>query len=250
MDNNQSTQQSSNNDLHLARARRRGSAKSSGLNSLFALLRSPWLLWPLLWLILLLAATFSIFSLTFTGFVNREEPVPLVVQVPDVATSGSDRVAIWAIGAMVACAAGYWVVFRQLQGSSQPKKQRQRRQRRSHKSRQRQLQILPVQQPATSTRVKPLTVVEPNIPEPIPEPPVVETAEPTIPEPPVVEVKETNPISDSNGINEEPIITILPPEDSQQVDVEKVSLAEMMDIRKHRPLSSILGKTYDEETED
>ncbi|PIG91140.1 hypothetical protein [Gloeocapsopsis sp. IPPAS B-1203] len=246
MDDNQSTQQSSQqrSNLQLARARRRSSAKSSALSSLFALLLSPWLLWPLLWLILLLIATLSIFSLTFTGFVDRVDPVPLVAPTPETATSGSDRIAIWVVGAIVACAAGYGVVFRQLQGSSsQPK--RQRRQRRTRK-----------RLPRISPRVE-TSVVEPTISVPPPKPsvkvtesveppPVAKIREPQISEPPTAEVKDTIPISDSHGSSEDPRVTILPPEELQAVDVEKVSLAEMMDIRKHRPLSSILGKTYDE----
>ncbi|OKH26432.1 hypothetical protein [Chroogloeocystis siderophila] len=245
MDDNQSTQQSSQqrSNLQLARARRRGSAKSSTLlNSVLAVLCSPWLLWPLLWLILLLVATLSIFSLTFAGFVDRPESAPLVVQVPDAVITGSDRLVIWVVGAIVICAAGYWVVFRQLKGSSQPKRKHQRRQRRS-RNRKQQLQMLLAQQPSAVPRVKPPIVIEPEI-SPTPKPPVVEVAEPHSFEPTVVEVL------DSNGSREDPVITILPPEDAQQVDVEKVALAEMMDIRKRRSLSSILGKTYDEETEE
>ncbi|MUL38489.1 hypothetical protein [Gloeocapsopsis dulcis] len=245
-DDNQSTQQSSQqrSDLQLARARRRGSAKSTALNSLFALLLSPWLLWPLLWLILLLATTLSIFSLTFTGFVDRvETPVPLVVQTPDTATSGSNRIAIWVVGAIVVCAVGYGIVFRQLQGSSQPKRQRRQRTRKR----------LPRK---VRPRVK-STGVEPTISVPTPEPPVKVTEsveppiakirEPQIPEPPITDVKETIPVSDGNGSGEDPKVTILPPEEIQSVNVTRVLLAEMMDIRKHRSLSSILGKTYDDE---
>ncbi|PPS42670.1 hypothetical protein [Chroococcidiopsis sp. TS-821] len=254
MDENQSTQQSSRqrSALQLARARRRGSAKSSTFfNSVLALLRSPWLLWPLLWLILLLAATLSIFSLTFAGFVDRPESTPLVVQVPEATIINSNRLLVWIIGAIVICAAGYWVVFRQLKGSSQPIRKRQRRQRRRSRNRQRQVQMLQAQQPSTTPSAKPPSV-EPNtsIPTSTPTLPVTEVTEHRSSEPPVVEVTEPNSVSASHGSSENPVITILPPEDVQPVDVEKVSLAEMMDIRKRRSLAAILGKTYDEETED
>ena len=42
----------------------------------------------------------------------------------------------------------------------------------------------------------------------------------------------------------EPLVTVLPPEQSHPLDAGEESLAEMMDIRKHRPLSSILGETF------
>jgi hypothetical protein len=243
MDDNQSTQQSSqqrSSNLQLTRAKRRESPISA-LSSLFTLLLSPWLLWPLLWLILLLAATLSIFSLTFTGFVDRENTsVPQVVQIPE-ATSGGDRIAIWVVGAVVACAAGYWVVFRQLQGSSQPK--------RKHSRRQRTRKRLPrkVYPSVESTEVEPnISIPAPESPIKVVEPPIAKIKHPQIPTP-ITEVNKTAPVSDNNTGGEEPKVTILPPEEIQAVDVAKVSLAEMMDIRKHRPLSSILGKTYDDE---
>lgn len=246
MDDNQSTQQSSQqrHDLQLARARRRGSPRSSAWNSLVALLLSPWLLWPLLWLILLLAASVSIFSLTFTGFSDRPNSVPQVAPVPAV-NSDSDHIAIWVIGAIVVCAAGYWVVLRQLQDSSPP--QRQRRAKRSRKRLPQKLR----------SRVK-STIVEPTTSTPTPEPsvtftesvaepPIINSREPQNSTPPIADIPEPFSGSDSNGSSVDPQVTILPPEEVESVDVEKVSLAEMMDIRKHRPLSSILGKTYDEE---
>ena len=38
----------------------------------------------------------------------------------------------------------------------------------------------------------------------------------------------------------EPVVTVLPPEESDLLDAADESLAEVMDIRKHRSLSSIL----------
>jgi hypothetical protein len=38
----------------------------------------------------------------------------------------------------------------------------------------------------------------------------------------------------------EPMVTVLPPEESTLVESEEESLAEMMDIRRHRSLASIL----------
>jgi hypothetical protein len=48
-------------------------------------------------------------------------------------------------------------------------------------------------------------------------------------------------IPDNNLNTElEPVVTVLPPEESDLLDSVDESLAELMDIRKHRSLSSIL----------
>lgn len=240
MDDNQSTQQSSDGDLQITHTRHR--KKTPSRNFLIRVLqRSPWLLWLVLWLSLFIATSLSIFSLTYAGFGTRQaRPLPpIIVETPASASSRNDsQIALWVLGAIFVCGAGYWFVFRQLQAPPKPKRIRLKRQQSRDQRLQRLNSLKEVPQTAPTTPlVEPLISVPPVEPAP-PKPPISE--------PEVISAPEYSNVPDDNNDDRqaEPVITILPPEASPPVDVENVSLAEMMDMRKHRSLSSILGKDY------
>lgn len=244
MENNQSTQQSTEaSDSKLASSSRPGVGLPDKINFLLQFLkRAPWLIWAALWLLLVATSVVAIFNLTHTGFVAQRnlqptpantlplvktpakttQPTPLQKPVKVPSRTGTS-LALLLIGAAVICTVGYLVVFKILFTPSSGKtRQRVRASQRRH-NRQQRRRLLQANNP-------------PIIVTPVPEENALE------PEP---EPKNIN----LNNAYTEPVVTILPPETSEPLNVE-VSLAEMMDIRKHRSLSSILEENVEQESQE
>lgn len=220
MENNESTQQQSSelSDSKLAQSSRRP-AQLATLNFLLKLLkRWPWLVWTGVWAFLLLITAIAIFSLTYTGGVQHKEPEPTPRAAENPAETSSQKgspMPLLLLGAVaLSCVAGSLVLAKRrlATSSQQPTKlrQRQRSSARGLTRRQQRKQLL-------------------QEPPPIPTPPEE-------PQPPVAPVPAET----------EPVVTVLPPEESHPLDAGEESLVEMMDIRKNRSLSSLLGDNFKE----
>lgn len=211
MDNNQTIQQQSSesSDSNLAQSNPVG--KPAGLKSILALLNHhPWLIWSGVWVFLLAITAIALFSLTHTGHVEQTpEPTPVAAEKPAAKSSQTGNpMTLWLLGAVaLSCAAGSLVIYKRLKNPSWPSQLRKRVKRSSAQvlTRRQQRQQQPQESPPVPT-------------------PVVESLAPVATAP-----DET-----------EPMVTVVPPEESHPLDSGEESLAEMMDIRKQRPLSSIL----------
>lgn len=219
MEDHQSTQQQSPDLKHSKLARTDRRPKLLPPNLLVALLkRYPWLLWSGMWVLLLSAAAFissiAIFSLMHTGRVAHQElPQPIATENPAKASQTTSTMFLWVLGAvaLTCSAAGYLASQRSNSSSSsaKPEKPVKRSAARIPTRRQRRRR---------SRR------------ELLPSPP-----------PP-----EPKPITPPVPAEIEPVVTVLPPEESHPLDTGEESLAEMMDIRKQRSLSSILDEPFKE----
>lgn len=219
MENNESTQQQSSelSDSKLAQPSRRPTQLAT-LNFLLKLLkRWPWLVWTGVWAFLLLVTAIAIFSLTYTGGVQQKEPEPTPTAENPAETSSQtgSPMPLLLLGAVaLTCVAGSLVIVKRrlATSSQQPTKlrQRQRSSARGLTRRQQRKQLL-------------------QDPPPVPTPPEE-------PQPPVAPVPAET----------EPVVTVLPPEESHPLDAGEESLVEMMDIRKNRSLSSLLGENFKE----
>lgn len=240
MDNNQSTQQSSG--LNYSEVTQSSHRHTPGnKNFLIAMLRHyPWLIWGGMWLLLLLVSIASIISLTHPIGVEPEEPQqkPVAVEKPTKISPQTDRtLPLLVLGAAAfTITAGSLVVikFRYSKARS-PKRSLTRRQQRK----------LMLEAQTSATQSQPLT---PPAPMPNLQPGVtVQPLEKPLDTGEVIEVPDDNLPSTANNSTqnndlkpEEPLVTVLPPEENDLTDAGEELLAEKMDIRKHRSLSSIL----------
>lgn len=219
MENNETTQQQSS-ELNYSKPTwwSRSPVQFASLNSILKLIkRWPWLILPGVWVFLIALTAIALFSLTYTGRVQQEEPKPTPVatdNLPETSSQASNPIALWLLGtATLTCAAGYLVIYKRLNSSSRPAKLRERVKRSFTQglTRRQQRKRLLQESPPVSTPLEPL--------------------------PPVVPVPTEI----------EPVVTVVPPEESHPLDSGEESLAEMMDIRKHQSLSSILGNSKSSE---
>ncbi len=215
MEKNQNTQQSSLSSSKLVRRSGRRPRLPAGWNLISLLKHHPWLIWSGLWLFLLATTTTAIFSLTNGDYVAQEpQPKPVKVESPtETSFPAGSAIPLWVLSAVaLSCAAGYLVISKKLNSlSRRPAKLRKSVESSSEQTltrRQRREQLHQELPPVTA----PLEQMPPVTP-PLP-----------------AEI--------------EPVVTVLPPEESHPLDSGEESLAEMMDIRKQRSLSSILGEPF------
>lgn len=207
MENNETTQQSSqSSQSKLARSNRR-SGKLVSLSFLLKLLkRWPLIIWSGVGVFLIAITAISIFSLTYTGRVQKEKPASLPVEQP-VQPSSRRGDSLWLLGAIViTCAVGS-VVIAQRWKTSRAVNLRQRVKSSSKTLTRRQQRKRAVQESPSIT--------------------TDESAPPAAPAP----------------TDQKPVVTVLPPEENHPSDTSQEQLAEMMDIRKHKSLSSILDNS-------
>lgn len=218
MENNQSTQQSS---AKLTRSNRRP-RQTVNWNFLLTLLKhSPWLIWVGV-LVLLSAISFNaISSLIYGGNLPQAEPQPAPIAAQKPAKTSSQTTSypqLWLFGAVaLSCVAGSLIIYKRL-NSSQPHQLRLRSSGRSLTRRQQRKRTIKALPSSFPLRKPPLSAITSSIST------AVESPSPT------------TPVLDKS----EPVVTVLTPESSQRLDSGEESLAEMMDIRKQRSLSSIL----------
>lgn len=211
---NQSRQQQSSelSTSALAQASPHPGQAVGGLKSLIELLkRYPWLIWGGMWAFLVALSAISIISLTHTGPVEQQKPAPTPVATekpPASSSHTSSSIYLWLLGAAaLTCGAGSLLIYKRLKSSSLCDKLPNPLKSSSERSLTRR------------QRRKRMFQENPPLPTPLEEP-----------QPPAQPVPAEI----------EPVVTVLPPEESHPLDAEEESLAEMMDIRKQRSLSSIL----------
>lgn len=246
MDNHQSTQQLAELDYsEVTQSSRRHTP--SNKNFFMAMLRHyPWLIWGGMWVLLLLISIISIISLTHPIGVEQEEPQqkPIAVEKqtkisPQTRSPQTDRtLPLLVLGATVfTLTAGSLVIIKLRYSKRSPKRSLTRRQ-------QRKL-MLEAQASSSATQSQPLT---PPAPTPDAQPGVTVLPSQKPLDAGVIEVPDDSlPLSATDNLTqdkdskpEEPLVTVLPPEESDLADPGEELLAEKMDIRKHRSLSSIL----------
>ena len=209
MENNQSTQQSSElSDSQVAQSDE-PLEKPAGRKSPLELLKYyPWLLWSGLLVFLLAITAIAIFSLTHTGLMEKEQPEPKPVtpeKTVKTSSQSANPIPLWLLGTVVvSCAAGSLVFYKWLKKPSQSRLRKRVKRSSAQVLKRRQQRQKQLQSP------------------PVPTPP-----EPLLPVAPVPAEKESE-------------VTVLPPEESHLLDSGEESLAEMMDIRKHQSLASFL----------
>ncbi len=240
MENNQSTQQSSGLDYsEVTQSSHRHTPGNK--NFLIAIFRHyPWLIWGGMWLLLLLISVASIISLTHPPGVEPEEPQqkPVVVEKPTKISPQTDRtlpLLVLSAAAFTLTAGSLVIIKFRYSKARSPKRSLTRRQQRK----------LMLEAQAATTQSEPLT---PPAPTPAAQSGVtVQASEKPLNAAEVIEVLDNSLLSTANNSTqnndlkpEEPLVTVLPPEENDLADVGEESLAEKMDIRKHRSLSSIL----------
>lgn len=254
MSNNQSTQQSS----QLSKPE---PPKSSRNRQLELLRNHPWLLLIVVGALLAAIAALAISSLVSIGRVTGDKPAQTTINTDETTQFGEQqptKSANWLVAIVLlgAGSAGAVVIYRRLKSSGMPTFSWWRNAK-SRLTRRQQRKLLLQQSKTTALIVEPqpVAVVE--------SPPIVdivvvedntsaselEPAEVALPlEEIVIDADLQPPVepevvaSNLESNLQEPIVTILPPENEQAVDTR--SLAEMMDIRQHLPLSTILQPDF------
>ena len=278
MENNQSTQQDSSHlGSSKKRLNHRKSVGAANLNSLLNLIkRSPWLVWSGLWILLLVTSVIAILSLTHPLGVEQEpESKPVAVEKPSETPSQTGRPILWLVGAAAfTVAASSLVILKRLNSSVKAPQLRNASAKRGITRRQQRKILLqenshqahsePVADEIKLVGTIPLAASQS----------LASGAQSLVVADDVsldANVRGNNslnsqtevPLRESHALNSdekmfaapgdhfstpdnnlntqlEPVVTVLPPEESDLLDSADESLAEVMDIRKYRSLSSIL----------
>jgi hypothetical protein len=253
MDNNQSTDSQSAQQHSSALSYSQPAQSSQHLgqsarkNFLPELIRhSPWLVLIGVWSFLAAITTIAFFSITQVSNLKQEEPEPTPVETanPNTFQTRSSR-PWWLLGTVALIgAAGSVVIAKWVKSSSGLPKLRQRAKFTAKRklTRRQQRKILQGKQPSfTSLPIVPLPAkTEPEITVLQPEEnQSLQSSESLVEKMPPAEEKQLLNLEQLHAV------TVLPPENNTLNSGEE-SLAEKMDIRKHLPLSTILGETYQE----
>lgn len=279
MENNQSTQQGSSQlDSSKERLNHRKSVGAAKLNSLLNLIkRSPWLVWSGLWILLLVTSVIAILSLTHPLGVEPEpESKPVAVEKPTETPLQTGRPVLWLVGAAAfTVAVGSLVILKRLNSSVKAPQLRNASAKRGITRRQ-QRKILLQENLSPQTHSEPVAdEIKPVVTIPlIASQSLASSAQSLlVPDDVSLDVNESGNnslnsqtevlIKESHALNSdekmfadpgdrfstpdnnlntelEPVVTVLPPEENDLLQSADESLAEVMDIRKYRSLSSIL----------
>ena len=178
---------------------------------IYLLTQHPLLLLTGLLTMFLGTATLAIYSLGYAGGGEQAEPeeIPAVVEKPiKTPSETSNPTPLWMVAAIaLSCASGCFIILRLLQRPSPSQKVRKH--------------INHHQASVTPSRHQRL---EPQTPK---NPPIFVPLEP---------LKPITPMQAKT----KPLVTVLPPEHRHPLDNNQESLADLMDIRKQKSLSSIL----------
>lgn len=179
--------------------------------------RYPLLFWGSLWLGLVSLTGFALVTLLSPESVQQtarqtaSKTAPTIV-TPDWNTEPTG-VPLWSLGTLVVgCAAGSWLLVYQFNKPKSPRKSPKKAASAS----------------ATRDRAMPTAVATPIVP---------------------VQPKSSTPSAASASQSAivptrivQPLVTVVPAEESHPLDWGEASLAEMMDIRKHRSLTSLMNQ--------
>lgn len=202
-------------------------------NSLFKLLKNnPWLIFSGMLVVLLSLAGMSIMSLTYVKHTAQEVPESATLvkeEVPESPQQGKPT-DLWLLVAIAAsCAVGSLLIFKHLNRTLAPSKPMRRvkpsgiqveksapREKQARKT----IPPQPVSVTVHSSAPKPMPVA--SLP-----PKLVPKTAPPMPMTPTL-------------AKTQPVVTVLPPESTYKIYRPDTSLADFLDIRKQRSLSSIL----------
>ncbi len=216
MENQQSLQQpsSQSNNSKPTSLRRSVQAQSTGSNAILRLIgQQPWLVWSGVSVFLLATTAIAITSLIRAegGKYEELEPNPVATEIAETSPQTS-HIPLWLVGAVaLSCGAGSLMILKLLNRPSSPPQLRDlnrhssvqtSKQAASLPNRQRRRRLARSGQ-SVSVAARSLSTMAP------------------IP------------------LSTEPVVTVLPPEKSR-LERSEADLAEMMDLRKQQPLSSIL----------
>lgn len=192
-------------------------SKSKSIDSLMLMIhllaRYPWLLLVGLFGIFIGSATVAVYSLSYAGRVEQEEPENIsaeVAQPINTPPETSNPTPLWMVAAIaLSCASGCFIIFRLL--NRPPQRQKDQKQINRHEARL-------AQHRHQKLEARP-------------------------PENPPVFVPPSQSMSFAPAPSKtKPMVTVLPPEHTIPFDKSKESLADMLDIRKQSSLSAILRK--------
>lgn len=250
MENNQITQQSSESNSTEASLSKHGWGNSANSSFLVNLIKHhPWLLWISVTAFLFTTIYLSLVSITQIGYVKDEQPQPTPVVTEPKATSSQDgSVPLWLLGVVIlGGAAGTTAIALRLPGSFQSTSRKafaRRRQRKLLLQSQQQMSI--IQPVASEAEPSPILSVPPP-----------ESQEQFQVEERILIVLDNRSLnlgeSEAQLLTQEEIfsfseqewLNIVPDsEDNNPIVAGTESLAEMLDLRKKLPLSTLLGENF------
>jgi hypothetical protein len=235
MENNQSSQKqrSKTSSSQAASSLLHPKVILAAWSSSFKLLKNnPWLIFSGVLLVLFSLAGMSIMSLTYVKHTAQQVPESAATlvkeEVPESSAQGKPT-DLWLLVAIAAsCAVGSLLIFKHLNRSLVPSKPIRR-----VKTGVQVQKNAPREKPARKTiPPQPVSVsVQKSVPRPMP----VASLPPKL----VPKTAPPMPITPTLAKNQ-PVMTVLPPESTYKLDRQDTSLADVLDIRKQRSLSSIL----------
>ena len=256
MENNQITQPSSeSNSTQPSLSRRWGnSANSYFLVNLIK--HRPWLLWIAVVAFLFTTIYLSLVSITQTGFVKNEQakPTPVVTENPEATSSQTDNsVFVWLLGVVIIGSGASAIAIALLLPTLSQSHHFQSISTKAFARRRQRKLLLQSQQQMSSIS---LVASEEAAPSPIVSVPLPDSHEQFQVEERILIVLDNQPLnlgeSEAQLLTQEEIISfseqewldIVASEDNNSIAVGTESLAEMLDLRKKLPLSTLLGENF------
>ena len=256
MENNQITQQSSESDSTQPSLSRRWGNSAISYFLVNLIKYRPWLLWIAVTAFLFTTIYLSLVSITQTGYVKDEQakPTPVVTENPEATSSQTDNsVFLWLLGVVILGSGASAIAITKLLPtlsqyhhfqSISTKAFARRRQRKLLLQSQQQMSFL---SPVASEAA----------PSPIVSVPPPESQEQLQVEERILIVLDNQPLnlgeeSEAQLLTQEEIFSfseqewldIVASEDNNSIAVGTESLAEMLDLRKKLPLSTLLGENF------
>ena len=259
MENNQITQQSSeSNSTEPSLSKHRWSNSTNSYFLVNLIKHRPWLLWIAVLAFLFTTIYLSLVSITQTGYVKDEQakPTPVVTENPEATSSQTDNsVFLWLLGVVIIGSGASAIAIAKLLPtlsqshhfqSISTKAFARRRQRKLLLQSQQQMSFLP---PVASEEAAPSPIVSVPLPDSHEQFQVEER---------ILIVLDNQPLnlgeeSEAQLLTQEEIISfseqewldIVPDsEDNNSIAAGTESLAEMLDLRKKLPLSTLLGENF------
>lgn len=257
MENNQITQQSSeSNSTQPSLSRRWGnSANSYFLVNLIK--HRPWLLWIAVTAFLFTTIYLSLVSITQTGFVKNEQPkpTPIVTENPEARSSQTDNsVFLWLLGVVILGSGASAIAIAKLLPTLSQSHHFQSISTKAFARRRQRKLLLQSQQQMSSISL----VASEAAPSPIVSVPPPESQEQFQVEERILIVLDNQPLNlgeesevqlltqeEIFSFSEQEWVDIVPDSaDNNSIAVGTESLAEMLDLRKQLPLSTLLGENF------
>lgn len=205
-----------------------------------ALQRRPLLFWSGIWVVILLVAGLAVMGLTSPGPIEQAEQkaaepaAPAVVApVADPSVQTDPKLLLWLFGAIALGCAGGSILISQRLNTSEPSRKRLKPLKPYPATKSSTLQ----QRPKAQRSTRPVPAVRKQASAPATAQPPIRTAPPAKPQ---ERSQVFNHSLQSRPPQVEPVVTVVPAEESHPLDWGDGNLADMMDMRKRQPLSSLL----------